>query len=194
METLQKLFGGAAKVKIIRLFIFNAGILFDAKTVCEKARLTSAETRRELANLCRIGFIKKRLSKFKGTSYVLDESFVYLFHIKKLMTESVVSSRDEITRKISKTCKLKALVFSGFFINNTDTRADLLIVAQSVHKDLLKNTIKKIESEVGKEIRYAVLDQGDFSYRQSIGDRLIRDILDYPHVVAYDRLGMVGMA
>jgi predicted transcriptional regulator len=194
MEKLQKLFGGAAKVKVLRLFIFNPGITFDARSICEKARITSAETRREIAQLSSIGMIKKRLSKYKGTSYVLNEDFIYLPILKQMMTDSVIASRDDITRKISKACKLKALVFSGFFIDNGDTRADLLIVAQSVQKDVLKNTIKKIEAEVGKEIRYAVLDQGDFNYRQSIGDRLIRDILDYPHVVAYDRLGMVGMA
>ena len=47
-----------------------------------------------------------------------------------------------------------------------------------------------IEAEVGKEIKYAILETDDFKYRLGVGDRLIRDIMDYPHDVALDKLGM----
>jgi hypothetical protein len=190
MEILEKLFGSSAKVKVMRLFIFNPDIMFNTKTVQEKARISGPDVRNQIAILSKIGLIKKRVTKNHGTTWFLDQNFQYLPHLKKLMIDTVMASRDDITRKVSKTCKLKALVFSGFFINNADSRVDLLIVAQSVQRDSLKSTIKKIEAEIGKEIRYVVLDQGDFTYRHNIGDRLVRDIFDYPHIIAYDRLGV----
>lgn len=190
MEILQKLFGSGAKVKIMRLFLFNPDVQFTMKAIREKTRLTPEEARREVGLLTQIGLAKKRSNRSRGPVWMLDETFPYFSHLKKLMTDTVMSSQDEISRKISRTCKLKALIFSGFFISNTDSRADILIVAQTVKKDALKSTIRKIESEIGKEIRYVVLDQNDFSYRNSIGDRLVRDIFDFPHIVAYDRLGV----
>lgn len=194
MEILGKLFGSSAKVKIMRLFIFNPESAYSLKDVRERTRTSSGEARREISLLTKIKLLKKRSNGKKGTRWSLDDSFEYYPQLKKIMMDAILSSRDDITKKVSKSCKLKTLVFSGFFINNPDSRADIMIIAQSFKKDALRSTIKKIESEIGKEIRYVILDQGDFSYRQSIGDRLIRDIFDYPHLVAVDRLGLVERA
>lgn len=66
----------------------------------------------------------------------------------------------------------------------------MLIIGNQFNRDSLSRTIKKLESEIGKELSYAVLETEDFHYRMGIGDRLIRDILEFPHQVAYDRLGV----
>ena len=50
--------------------------------------------------------------------------------------------------------------------------------------------IKNIESEIGREIRYAVFDTPDFQYRYNMCDKLIRDVLDYPHEKVIDKLGI----
>ena len=38
-----------------------------------------------------------------------------------------------------------------------------------------------MEAEIGKELRYAVLNTKEFIYRLDMYDKFIRDILDYPH-------------
>ena len=47
-----------------------------------------------------------------------------------------------------------------------------------------------IETEIGKELRYAVFSTNDFKYRLTVYDRLVRDILDYPHHIVVDRIGV----
>ena len=47
-----------------------------------------------------------------------------------------------------------------------------------------------MESEIGKELRYAFFDTQEFKYRMSIYDKLVRDILDYPHTVLVDKMGI----
>jgi hypothetical protein len=44
---------------------------------------------------------------------------------------------------------------------------------------------------VGKELRYAFFSTDEFKYRMSMYDKLVRDILDYPHKVLLDKLGIL---
>lgn len=47
----------------------------------------------------------------------------------------------------------------------------------------------ELEYNLGRELRYAALDQEDFKYRHSIGDKLVRDVLDFEHMVVMDKMG-----
>ena len=44
-------------------------------------------------------------------------------------------------------------------------------------------------SRLGRELRYALLSSDDLLYRLTVSDRLIRDVLDYPHRIVLDKLG-----
>ncbi len=189
MDTLEKLFGSAGKVKIIRLFIFNPDQAFSSKTVAVRTRLTSSQARKEISLLLKMKMIRTRgISTRK--SYVLNEAFPYLKPLRELMTHTMTVSYDEMIKKIGKTCKLKSLILSGLFIGAPESRVDMLIIGNQFNKEALHRSMKKIESEIGKELSYAILETEDFQYRLGIGDRLVRDIMDYPHQVAYDRIGL----
>ena len=78
-----------------------------------------------------------------------------------------------------------------FFMGDTDEthdRHDLLIVGDSPNEKKMLPAIKDLEAEMGKEVRYAIFTTKDFRYRLDIRDRLVRDVLDYPHKVIIDRL------
>jgi hypothetical protein len=68
-----------------------------------------------------------------------------------------------------------------------NSNVDLLLVFEKV-PDNVDIIISELEYSIGKELSYSALDQNDFKYRHSIGDKLIRDILDFDHVVAMDKL------
>ena len=76
------------------------------------------------------------------------------------------------------------------FIQEWETRVDLLVVGDDINMAKLESVMKVIESEVGKEIAYSAFETEDFEYRVGIHDRLIRDILDSPHTVLIDRIGI----
>jgi hypothetical protein len=73
------------------------------------------------------------------------------------------------------------LVASGIFVQNTQSRLDLLIVGDHLKKNFIQKTVSILESELGKELSYVVFDTADFNYRVSMYDKLIRDVFDYPH-------------
>jgi hypothetical protein len=69
-------------------------------------------------------------------------------------------------------------------------RADLLIVGNNLKRNVIDRVIKNLEAEIGRELAYAVMETGDFNYRLAACDKFIRDVLDYPHSVIIDKIGL----
>ena len=205
MDILEKLFGSAAKVKIIKLFLFNPDSAFDNSEAAERAKVSKAVTRREISNLEKIGFIKprfysktikrqknRRIETFhkRVNGWTLDYKFPYIDAIKSFLSNINPFKHREIVDRISRAGKIQLLIISGIFIKDPDSRADLLVVGDNLKQGQLDNIIKTIESEIGREIRYAVFETSEFNYRYSMFDKLIRDILDYPHEKIINKLNL----
>ncbi len=193
MEILGKLFGSEAKVKIMRLFLFNPETVLDTSEISERAKVEIGKARREMSNLVKMDLVKKRSSTKKkgGYGFVLNSQFPYLYQLQNFLINIEPLLPKEIIRQVSKVGNIKLIIISGVFLQEPESRADLLIVGDGVKKTGLENLIKTLESEIGKELRYAYFTTEDFKYRMSMFDKLIRDILDYPHKKILNRLGIV---
>ena len=60
---------------------------------------------------------------------------------------------------------------------------DLLIVGDKMKRGKIEEGIRKLEAEIGAELVYAIFDTKEFLYRLNMYDKLVRDILDYPHEI-----------
>lgn len=206
MDTLGKLFGSTARVKILRLFFLNPLEVFDVATIAGKSKVNLAETRRELALLRKIGvvadktFIKeippKRGSKKPATKKRMDglqlkANFPLLVPLKNLIISETPLHRDEILNRLKTVGKVKLLILSGIFLDEQDSRLDILIVGDGLKKRAIELALKSIEAEVGKELSYSALDTAEFLYRVSVYDKFVRDVLDFRHDRLIDKLGVV---
>ncbi len=201
IEVLEKLFGSNAKVKIMRLFVFNPTDNFDINQIIERSKVTPSAARLEITNLEKIGMLKKR-SFFKDFAlgrkkkverrrvggWALNETFEYLEPLRSLLAHVSPERNKEILKKLSRVGRLKLVIISGFFIQNWDSRVDLLVVGDNLRKGTLDTIIKTIESEIGREIRYTSFETPDFQYRLGVYDKLIRDILDFQHETILDKI------
>ena len=207
MDILSKLFGSAAKVKLMRLFLFNSETAYTIKEVANRAKISTREAEKELALLLSFGVIrikpvrreinvKRRkkivVKKIEEKGYILNQKFPYLTALKSLLTSASVHADDSLAHKFAKVGKLKLFVATGVFLQRWDSRVDLLIVADEMSQIRLEKAIAHLEAEIGKDISYSAFNTEDFEYRLGIHDRLIRDILDFPHTVLVDRLGIEG--
>ena len=178
MEILGKILGSPARVKIMRLFLLNRGKSFSSKDIVKRSRVSAEIVRRELRLLSSIGFVKKITAGW---------SFNYLFKYGTEFEALLLSSDTLDTKSIidifKKVGRVKLLIISGVFIKNKDTRVDLLIVGDKLKKNKIEEGIRKIEAEIGTELVYAVFDTKEFIYRLNMYDKLIRDILDFPHEI-----------
>jgi hypothetical protein len=189
MDTLEKIFGGATRVKLMRLFLFNSTLYFETSDVVDRSRVDASRARRELSFLAKVALIKKSTRDNKVVWY-LNDKFPYLAEFQRLLLETSLKNTQPILKKLAKIGRLKLIIFSGIFKEIQEGSVDILIVAEGSKKSTADSVIAGLEAEIGKEIRFALLDTNDFKYRLGVGDRLIRDVLDYPHEVVLDRLGV----
>jgi hypothetical protein len=208
MEILAKLFGNAAKVKLMRLFLFNPETFYSPKEIIKRTQLSSAEIKKDISALMTVGMVRSReitrepaasslsaKSKKKPVvkkivAFGLNQKFAYLAALKNLLITASLKADESLVKKLAKSGKLKLLLASGVFLHEWDTRVDLLIVGDELHMDNLQKAISAIEAEIGKELSYSAFETEDFEYRLGVHDRLIRDILDSPHTILIDRLGL----
>lgn len=181
MEILEKVLGSSARVKIMRLFLLNRGKGFSSKDVAKRSRINLLIARKELRLLSSIGFIRKRSSV--SLDWYFNTLFKYGAEFENLLLSSDTLSKQAILNNFKKVGKVKLIIISGVFIKNRNSRVDLLIVGDKMNRGKIEEGIKKIEAEIGTELVYAMFETKEFIYRLSMYDKLIRDILDYPHEV-----------
>jgi len=179
MEILGKILGSPARVKMMRLFLLNPKNGFDRKTITKRSRINAGTASKEIKLLSSIGFIKKR----NNTLWSINPLFKYMNEFDRLLIGTNTIDEKTIADSFKKVGRIKLLLVSGIFIKNKDTRVDLLIVGDRLKKSKIEEEVRKLEAEIGTELVYAIFDTKDFIYRLNMYDKLIRDILDFPHQV-----------
>ncbi len=180
MEILSKLLGTPARVKLMRLFLLNQGKGFNNKEIIKRSRVSPSIVRKEISLLASVGFIKKRAEEWH-----FNGAFKYTKEFERLLITSDTLDKELILNDFKKVGKLKLLLVSGLFIKKDDSRVDMLIVGDKLNKGKIEKEIKKLEAEIGKELVYALFDSKEFNYRLSMYDKLVRDILDFPHEIIF---------
>ncbi len=187
-DELSKLFGSPARVKLLRLFLFNPRQSFTLPEAAARARVHGVEARKELRLFESIGLIAKS-TRGKGVRYTTVSAFPYLEGLKTLLLNAP-AREGEIVRLLRGLGTMKLVILSGIFLDDWDGVIDVLIVGDKIKERALREHIKRLEAEIGKELRFAVLATDDFLYRLNMSDKLMRDVLDYPHRIVLDKLNI----
>jgi hypothetical protein len=205
MDTLSQLFGSALRVKMMRLFLFNIEGVFDADYIVGKTGSKPKEIEAEAMFMKKIGLVKQtKLSKMvtlkKGKkiiekkvtvkAWALDTKFQFIEPLTEFLVKTHSIEYKSMIARLGRAGKIKAVLVSGVFIQNTEVRLDMLVVGDGVNSVSMEKAIRSIESDMGKDIRYTVLSTTDLSYRVSMNDKLIRDIFDFPHKILLDKIGL----
>lgn len=207
MDILGKLFGSAARVRIMRLFLMNGEEIFESVDVVQRARTTTDIARKEIRLLRDIGLIKEReaikmvpkntrsknveaeLKKKKYIGYSLNPTFPFLASLRALVTE-IAMGKEDIAVRFKGCGHFKLIIVAGIFIDEPTSRVDVLIVGDKLKRAAIERELKKLEAEVGKELSYSLLESAEFEYRFGIYDKFVRDIVDYPHLVVLNKLNL----
>lgn len=185
-DTLTKLFGSPARVKLLRLFLFNPRSSFTAPDAAARARVGPKETRSEISLMLRLGLVMRSL-RGVHVRYGLNLDSPYTVALQNLLINTPARA-GEMHSLLRRSGTIKLIVVAGIFVGEWDGSLDVLIVGDRIKERTLRERIKFLESEIGKEVRYAALTTEDFFYRLNVNDRLVRDIFDYPHKIVHDRL------
>lgn len=198
MEAFEKIFGSAARVRLMKLFLFNPNEVVSRPDAADRAKVSSAQAQREVRLLRKIGFLKERATvvergdrKVRVPGLVLNPDFPYQNAFRELFLSASVDRR-AFARSLARHGKVQLVVAAGIFLDSPDSRVDLLVVGDDIKERGLRNAVGSLEADLGRQLRYAVLSTADFRYRLGMCDRLVRDVLDFPHEVVIDRQGLVA--
>jgi hypothetical protein len=125
--------------------------------------------------------------------FLLNRNFEFFDQLENLILTSSPTEKDDLLQKVAKIGRIKLLLIRGIFLNRENKNPelpDMLIVGDDIQKRKLHHFIKIVESEVGAEIHYAVMDTEEFQYRRSMFDRFIRIIFESKHEKLINKLGI----
>ncbi len=209
---LEKLFGGTATVRILRLFLFNADVELCHEEVAAKVHENPEWVKNALTHLQGVGFLKrksvfreiverkknrkgrttKKVRKVRKTAWLINPRFYLTDALRQFFYRANVVSPKTTLSKLSHVGSLKMVAIAGIFFDDEDARLDLLVVGDNIKKANLDKAVGSIEALLGQEIRYAAFETPEFLYRYGMYDKLIRDVFDFKHEKILNKLAIFG--
>lgn len=206
-NVLEKIFESIPKVRLLRLFIQNPEEIFSLEEIVKKTRIRNQSARNEIKKMLKIGLLKEKTEYVKTASVnqksknnKTKQKKVHVFYtnplfplfpeLKALIVKSTYASREKMLSHIQGIGKIKLAILSGIFVDRENSRTDMLIVCDNINRKRLENLLAFAESELGRSLRYTVMNTTEFKYRINMYDRFLRDILEFPHEKLIDKFGL----
>lgn len=189
MKPLAKLFGSPARLKMLRLFVFNRDVAFTPAEIAQRTKLTSGAVRREVMELLAAGLMRKKGAG--GTvRYQTNPRFEHIDALDVFIRTTTNVRPKHMTAALRRAGALRLVALSGLFMGVVESQIDLLVVGDRLDDRVLTRVVRSFEAELGREVRYASFATEDFRYRLGVYDRLLRDVFDYPHRLLIDKIGL----
>ncbi len=189
MDPLSRLFGSAARLKLLRLFLFNEESAFPLSDIAFRTKTQKVAARKELNVLIAASIVKKKSGQGK-VCYTANRKFPHYAALQEFLRAATNLSDTDLVQTLKKAGSLRLVVLSGLFSGAIETKIDLLVVGDRLEDKPLEAAVRTLEAELGRELRFAAFSTEDFRYRQGVYDRLIRDVLDYPNRIILDKIGL----
>jgi predicted nucleotidyltransferase len=189
MDPLARIFGSYPRLKLLRLFLFNDGLSVTSAEAAFRTKTPKDAARKELNVLAAAGVVRKRSVK-NTVCYTANPRFPYFLPLQEFLRDTTSVDEAGIIAMLKRAGSLRLVVLSGMFSGAVESKIDLLVVGDKLDDKTLDSNVHKLEAELGRELRFACFTTEDFRYRVGVYDRLIRDVLDFPHRVLVDKIGI----
>lgn len=212
---LEKLFGSKTRVKILKLLLIHPAEKYYIRQLSRDLKLQLNSVRRELENLENFGIItsdaraadnpaagesrgapaedrppkQNSPARQEKKYYRADQNFVLYDEIKALIVKAQILYEKDFVQKLQAVGKVKLLLLTGMFVNNSSTLIDMLLVGK-INKVKLVKLIRELEIELGREINFTVFNPREFKYRRDITDIFLYGILEGRKLIVIDEIGL----
>lgn len=179
LALFDTLFGSKARARTLRFFLLNTGE-FAATDVAAKTLVPRKDVMREITKLVKMKFLIEKVRKGKK-AYMLNENFPFHVELQSLVSKLNIEAQSQIFRKLKTVGEVKLILISGLFINNPKSKVDMILVVNNENRTKLKHAIAHLEAEVGKEIRFFLMNAEELHYRLNMLDRFFMEFLENPY-------------
>ncbi len=180
LAIFDALFGSKARARLIRLFVVNPGAEFTTTEVAEKTLMAKDDVVRELTRLAKMKLIFERSRKGRK-HFIVNEEFPFYTELKSLVSKLNIHAQSQVFRKLKIVGEVKLILISGLFLNYPKSKADMILVVNNVNRTKLKHAVAYLEAEVGREIRFVLMNSEELHYRLNMLDRFFVEFLEGPY-------------
>lgn len=152
------------------------------KSALKKTSVTTTKkaTKQKPAVTTKVISVPKEVTK-KVPVWSTELSCPQVPALRVLVLESDMIKNKDVAKHLSKTGAIKLLVLSGIFVKNSNDKVDIVVVGDKLDESQFTKTIERLESEVGKELRYSLFSPEEFAYRMNMFDKYLTDVFAAPH-------------
>lgn len=187
---LEKLFGSKTRAKLLNLFFENSGKSYYVREITRVIDEQINSVRRELINLEGIGIIKNETFDNKvyysaNMKHPFSHALVALFTAKNLDIKDKEVVQRATLADIAKPVKNYV---SGIIVTNRlpgQEGIDMLVIGDDRTKKL-SHWAEVVEKKVGKPLNYVILSSDDYTYRKSVHDRFLTELMEMEISEIYD--------
>lgn len=129
--------------------------------------------------------------------FALNPDFELFPELRSFILKSSPAEKDKMIKRLNSLGRVKMALITGIFLNNRhdgpirqESKADLFIVGDDIDKRKLTFFLKSLEAEVGKEIKFSMMEKEEFEYRFNMFDRFVREMLEGNHEKLINKLGI----
>lgn len=188
---IEQLFGSKTRVKLLQLFYTNPNRSFYVREITRKIDEQINSVRRELANLLSIGIISSDNNNNR-LYYEVNQLYEYFAPLETIFGSGTMTAKTTAPSAEAEAQTLKALgnvdlaLLTGQLTRDERSGIDVLLVGDLNHTQVTKY-ISDLESKEGKELRYAVMTNDEFQYRQEVKDRFLNQVLSSKKQILIDK-------
>lgn len=174
------LFGSRVRARLIRFFAMNPEGEFAVSDIAERTLLSRGDVAREAKKLAKMKFIHER-SRQKKRVYVSNTDFPFYLELKTLVSKLNVSAEAKVFRKFKAIGETKLILIGGLFLNYPKAKVDMILVVNNLNRPKLRQAVSQLEAEVGKEVRFVLMNSEELQYRLNMLDRFLMEFLEGPY-------------
>lgn len=191
---IDALFGSKTRVKLLHLFLNNPGKAYYVREITRLIGEQINSVRRELANMLSVGIITSNTADNK-LYYEVNQRYEYYVPLRAIFSDGDTAAMAQPLQKagahswrddVAELPGIRIALLSGVFVKGSTSAVDMLLVGDTTPAQC-KRFIKKVESQEGREINYALVTYDDFYYRLSVRDKFITEIIRGKYITLVDR-------
>lgn len=207
MDVFERLLDSPIRAKLLKLFLMNPDVQFSAADAARQLGLRPGPFAAEARRLKDLGLIKagsawvtalaigrararRRPAPKRVKVFAANKEYPLFTELRALALKSAPHAKGPLAAKVKRLGAIKLAVLAGVFINSPNSRVDMLLVGDGFKKARLRSLIQWLEAKVGKELAYVAMSTAEFKYRMDMYDRFVRDIVESPHEVVINKLGV----
>ena len=189
-DYLADLFGNPLRARVVQALVRAGEIGTTLVLIARSAHATPKKAKLELVALLKSKIVTQGGKKGNET-WKLNQFHPLHSSLMQFVGSAAPARHDSVAAQLKKVGRISTIVLSGMFVGDSGRPVDLLVIGDNVSEAKLEREVKRLEEEWGQEIRYTLIPITELRYRLTVHDRLLREVIDFPHRVVLDTKGLL---